>query len=1007
MAQFKPYDGEEITRQEYTSKFQPYKGEEVSREMNSFNQGFPEVDAQPTPFVSEEDIAAQRQDILDRQTSDINREKSGQEWLARQQQGGFGPMLDVPKAIGKGVINATNNAIETGAAVADTVTSAGAEALGVREPGTTGDLGLARNFRKAIPTLPDTDGQNPPMDMLQKGTEIGVGMLAGDKAATKLARKIPEGVSRLRTAGRLGAQEVGGVVTENPNDELIYYKDDLVNPDDPNYSNELLARKYKMTKEALTIAVLTGAAAKGITIPGTWAVDNLVKPVLNYQDKNVMKDKYVKEFMNIFKGITPDTPRDVINQKTAEGIKYVEDNADIFIKFGEGNNLEGVKHTQDTISAMIDSLDPKDPKEAAKIKVLEGFRSSALVGEAPGLRSKLEEPGVKLKDTVDEAFDKTGGNEAIENTKNTFQQQARDEVQPSLDQIDRTKAEISKVDKDFDTVAQTDEVFGPKIRQAGADSVNLDLNKDVIANKREIVDTANVDEQTAKKVVNDAYEAIPHETPARMDEFQSIIEEEGDFVPAGIKKLVENSDGTFYDLNNRIKPQVSKALSQAYRSNDAGAIDALNRLKKNIQEDQIAWLTENGNEATIRAAQEASAAYKKYGDVYNQGVNKELKVNAKVNRPIGTAEPVDLREKGVGIVEQTLKNPNRVDSQKQLKEAMTRQGKTDLLDDTLIGETISDWRAKVNTGKTGIKDINVDELAKPLRDATNALSEKGKQRVEVFLTSIRNKKLTLAELDTKLKKFEEAAENAKDEVYGSSLKEFFTKNGGKYDPKKSGYEIFDSMVKTEEQAARIPELLAKNTDPLVKEGMKAAWLRGSHQRLFGADVKNVKDMKNVGALSDGFMKAGEYLFGPEAMQGVKALRDLTVKGEKANVTRGIAGANAADPQNAMRTAIGTLSTWMFGVLNPTAARIKTVTSDLLRKHDPYDKAKLAIDEILSDPHEFVKIAKKMAEKDANKMTPAEKALAFRLLVRTGLVDGADEDSFVNDLDSQTSGALGN
>ena len=82
-------------------------------------------------------------------------------------------------------------------------------------------------------------------------------------------------------------------------------------------------------------------------------------------------------------------------------------------------------------------------------------------------------------------------------------------------------------------------------------------------------------------------------------------------------------------------------------------------------------------------------------------------------------------------------------------------------------------------------------------------------------------------------------------------------------------------------------------------------------------------------------------------------------------------------------AVNTMITWMFGVLNPTAARIRTVSGDFMKKKDSWGKAKLAADIILSNPDEFVEIAKKISSKDAGKIDKETKTMLFRMFTRAG------------------------
>ena len=136
-----------------------------------------------------------------------------------------------------------------------------------------------------------------------------------------------------------------------------------------------------------------------------------------------------------------------------------------------------------------------------------------------------------------------------------------------------------------------------------------------------------------KKARDDAYDAIPPNTPADMDSFNKIYEETKDFLPTDIQKLVEANDGSFRYLNKEVRPKLSAIITDAYNNNNSLLAEKVRKLRDNITNDQFANLTEHGNEVTIKAAKDANTENLKYVDKYNDGIGKDLRINEKINRP--------------------------------------------------------------------------------------------------------------------------------------------------------------------------------------------------------------------------------------------------------------------------------------------------------------------------------------------------------------------------------------
>lgn len=252
-----------------------------------------------------------------------------------------------------------------------------------------------------------------------------------------------------------------------------------------------------------------------------------------------------------------------------------------------------------------------------------------------------------------------------------------------------------------------------------------------------------------------------------------------------------------------------------------------------------------------------------------------------------------------------------------------------------------------------------------------------------LLTTMRDANFNKKELVDQLNVLEEAGRKAEHTAYGEEFKYFFSSSQGPMAHKPSnGYKrntnAFDSMVKLlrEGESKETIDKILKSDNEVAKKGLQAAYAQAAKDSYLSG--------KFPSNLERNFLKNGEQVFeGTTIPQALENLANEAREAVGANKTRMIKGFDLKGPQNNMQIAVNTVTTWVFGVLNPTAARIRTVSGDFMKKHDSWGKAKLAADIILANPDEFIKIAESMAKKNANKIDPTTKTLLFRMFTRSG------------------------
>jgi hypothetical protein len=172
---------------------------------------------------------------------------------------------------------------------------------------------------------------------------------------------------------------------------------------------------------------------------------------------------------------------------------------------------------------------------------------------------------------------------------------------------------------------------------------------------------------------------------------------------------------------------------------------------------------------------------------------------------------------------------------------------------------------------------------------------------------------------------------------------------------------------------------AAKRDPGDMAGLQAAWAKAAKEKL---DQNSV----DVVPFGEEFEKYGKQIFG-EDNPAVNAILELRKEAEKiAGVQRMVStqGFDVAGRQQKALRAMKSITTMLFGVLNPTAARINVITSNLAAEFNANKISHQAIDNILADNQLLKKHLMDLLEESKGRLSPAQKHLITRVGVNLGL-----------------------
>lgn len=893
------------------------------------------------------------------------------------------------KGIAKGVANAGIGALQTANAVGHSIGSglgraydAVAPSIGLspRDPESVKNASLAADreqkaFQDA--TFQETTGPDKIfMPAGQIGANIAVAGGVG-KAVAGIAKPI---------VGRVGAYLAGGLAggataaSSFPQQEGLLIRHDGyvgfdIKPDD-DAATQQTKKFINQSLDNMALGVVGDGVFKGLKKTGE-VVKNIYKSFADHGNMNALQQQAAEDVLSVYAQLgehpTPEQQR-----KAAEEVSALIDKNGIeTYDFGSGGKKQVKK---DTISTLTSDLNPANPSDNAIETKLEALRASAKRGNAPKTQVQLQQPEQTLNQGLSDIQSTAGGTDAVDQTTTALQKEAQLRAANADVPVQAAKADIARQSSDYTDVLKKDPTFAPVIQKAETSGIPLDINQTQRDLKKDIVTKSNAAYDADKAIVDAKYKKVADlGAPADMDSFNKVVEDNADNLPSNIQKLVKNADGTYGYLYNQVRPQLSKEIGNATKAGKDPS--ALYALKRNIDQDQIDFLSGKGGpfglpvepgsaddigNAVQTAAQDAKDQFIAHQAKWGDTIGAELKNNKNVNK----FAPGRMQERGRDIVDSAISNPNRVESIQNLKTILGP-------DEGLVADTAL---AKATQDITAGKGANIDKITSDLQSMANSFGPKQKARLEGFLTDLKDKKMTIDDLKSQLPDLEAAAKQEKDDIFLKDFPNLFETVAGRKIPHDNGYKVFNDAMNAE-QPRVIQALVDRANSTGQIDGLKSAWARSASEQINSSS-------KQVGKLSDQFLKSGETIFGKDAPEvtAVKALRDYSAKLEASLNKPGLEGFNAKQNQKNLRTALALVETWMFGVLNPTRARIDKITSQLAEKYDSTSTAHQAIDNILSDNQEMKKAMQALITKASKQLDPETWKKLYAGAARLGLYE---------------------
>ena len=749
-----------------------------------------------------------------------------------------------------------------------------------------------------------------------------------------------------------------------------------------------------------------------------------ILPILTAGNEAVITKRIYEELTDsLIKIDISSTPAQIAEAKR-EIARIVEANKEILLP--EIENLKNLPVPIDTLSALLRGT--ANPEDMARIsgvragKIQKADGNSALIAASEG-------PARQLEETIDGRLAEVSSEvpadqvNTIAGAADELAMDARSAV--AANDINRVDAEIS-----FDKAAQevVDGIKNADIELGGQISrleevTGTDIVTGMTTSFEQVRDGLIQAKTTMTQTKDALYDAIPEGTPFDYQGFADLVNsavEQIDLldtsgtrtksidlintirsvlkprtvvsdappVPFGVRgtttsttelgdlagELLEGGVD-FRTLYNRVRPELSKLIDQAYKRGDDLVASRLVEVKRAI-DDQVEWVAENAGEEASDSAKKAYQYYlNEYAPIWRDGgVVADF---GDMYEPVlsrGT-QNAGFRENSNALVTSVLSGQN-ADAVINMKTALEKVVDPKPIADYMIADVITGFASKIRTDGAMSPDAlkgmseNLRQYAVSLNAAFPDRAKQLNQLVAAIENAAGNKRL----VEQALEEADKLATQTRVDVKKSELGKFLSNVFGRemsttLNPEQAFIKIF----RESEGIGTIQDITARLADmpparaAVVRDGLETAYLRFLSERITGSKItsagtKTLKGANVDRALeeADSLINIGREIYSgqPERMETIEILLDAARMIDKSKQATPVPGQSATAFNKEALQATNRLIMTFIGPLSRLGAKVRTLAGATFDALDPTKRAQTIMDNILADPDRFLELAKK-------------------------------------------------
>lgn len=989
----------------------------------------PQQQAAPiTPAVAEEDNLPTK--IIDKLTT-----FSPLRVLDKAYSAAFGAenntgFEDTAKAIPGGLYNAGVELAKTSAAISP---------LNVLDRSMSNAFGTERN--KTLEKIKDTVYSIPRYEnkdqgivpsIVQEAAEWAPGLAMGGASAAAVAPKATTLIGNIaRKAFITLATEAGGVATANPDTgKLLVGKDSAlgqlginlpewgINPDGSVEEN-ILRKKTDLLVDSVVTAFGIDA---GVKIVKTF-IDIVPKPVIkglgDFFSKNRQENSVVKDLLNEIGQIDITDSPEVVFKKQQEVINSIRNNKRYQAFFSKiDDRMTDINSTNDTLSILVKTLEDQNPDlYRSQIADLNNLRNAS---KGPRLEAAGQLPIRDIEKPLDQIVSTRGGEQSMDAAVTGITKAADDKfIKPIQEQLGSALTKGEDIEGIFIKEFNDNPMFAEMARKltsgVSADLTNAADTEAVKITKKLF---ALADDMTKRK--NELFNAIPKEVKGSSQIVKQTIQEidalDSAIIPKEIREAIAKSDFNLQDMEKIANFDIKRIIEQLKGKNEFTVAGELMKLKKALTTDQLDYLVNAKKKGTTGASKAIKAAHKFYTEEFlpwRENPILDEMITSKNSLETLRRVPEGAKALSEGLVKPSKDTASRIYTDNLIdfvEKNIGVEGKKEINDFATL-KLVEDIQRTINNNRlTNPEDVL--KTLKPFERYAAVLKksdpEKFKQ-LEGFFESVRNGIMDGKTLDAQIDFLKNELKGAEDKVYNGLVQEFYNKvgsSGRKVVP--NSYEGFVKLFDNPQATDRISEMINMvKGDPVMMDGIQAAYSKYLKETFFNPQLGNSR----IPTVKLGKLKEFIDNTSPAAKYAKEILGEehTTLLQEVVKRAYDISAVTAKNQNKAVETglidkfglnAINTVITWVWGVLNPTAARIRTITGRYVANNQAAPYIKDFLDLVLSDPDEFLKVADRISKYKQPFLSEQDKKILMKALQKGGLYGTQENEDGPGSLDAQ-------
>lgn len=788
--------------------------------------------------------------------------------------------------------------------------------------------------------------------------------------------------------------------------------------EDSTKAEQELAKRMNILMDGMTAAGVVTGAISGLDFAGRTVYNLFFDPVAKAGNISKMEEEFVADLLDTLVNVGDDPKK--IEAARLKVAQLIKENKDLYVDMPD-DLAEDVAISLDTMSALERALKNDNTDEARNIIIkAQGVKKGALQNSQGNnnLNVTVAQPTDEFDRVLTEAETNLGGSDAIDQTRRALQDQGTAEVDDAALAVVKAEENIenlnlrivqeltedpSMIGKVTDLEARTGFDIG-SVKETSADNIVANLSKASEAmdnTKNQLFDAI----EGGAVDYNDLISTLKNLKPEQLDkaaaampgnsQFGALLEQiklktkmvDGEPVRETVEEMQERfatwatkNELDFARLFTDIRPGLVDSINSLELGNAAekGAAKTLIQFKKWIDEDAIKYLRENGDDETLEAAEEAMRYFKdEWAPFWDDG--STLQQIGTLRR--GTIERGKqgprFEDEARSLVKGTINDDNRsvaANMVKLLDRPEAGQSASDVTD-FIIGDVLTTLSGKLDTVEN-MSDLGLNSVRQSLSRYSTLIRQNFGQeadRLDALVAKLGDNKLTKEQLQKELVEAKRLAKEAEERIYNIELNGFFKANGV---PNPNGYDTLAKIFNNQQSADQISGLMARaEGNPIIEKGMQAAYARwfrnnilgsttstaGERTIKLGADMANREGVKNALEYADivfknkpVFVEALDTLLAEAGMvQRSRASKAIPTGSGTAELTDQIAAVNRG-------------ITMVFGVLSRMGAKIRATAVGRLNQKFNSDNYFNMIDNLLSDPDEFIRVVENVVRTEKSK-----------------------------------------